>query len=151
MLVVINQNEPKLIFKQEEFQNEGAIYKGKGKKTIYCIFSDAQPNRNFDKDPYIKVYNNSEQKKATEVLRISMKDGRPIYHRNRDKDAGKKDMKYTKELAQFLTDSMDKPHCADISDKNIVTVYDAIYYFISLYYSNYIKYPIPDFMEAYKK
>ena len=150
MITIVNESD--LLFRQNEQLDEAVIYRGSSKKNNYCIFSDVQKNRNFDKDPYIKVYNNSEQKRATEVIRISMKDGRAIYHRNTEKDAGKKDLRYTKELAKFLTDAMNQPHCSNqIKDPNVITVYDAIYYSIGDMYVDYIKYPIPNFMEAYNK
>lgn len=151
MITIINESD--LVFKQIKLSNDVAVYKGKYKKNNYCIFSDAQPGRNFETDPYFKVYNNMEQDKATEVLRISLKDGRPIYHRNKGKDGGKKDMKYTKELAQFLTDSMNQPHCAKgINNQSVITVYDALYYYIAdICKGEYIQYPIPNFLEAYKK
>ena len=153
MITIVNESDLELVFNQREIADDATVYKGKYKKNNYCIFSDAQPGRNFDTDPYFKVYNSSEQNKATEVLRISLKDGRAVYHKNRDKDAGKKDMRYTKELAQFLTDAMDQPHCSNgVNDPSAITVYDALYYFIAdVCDGKYIKYPVPNFLEAYKK
>jgi hypothetical protein len=150
---ILDENNNPLLYKGEDNENKKdvKVFQEIYKKNKYCIFSDSQPNRNFDTDPYIKVYNNTDQNKATHVLRVSMKDGRAIYHRNSGKDAGKKDLKYTKELANFLKDAMDKPHCADIPRADIITVYDAIYYYISEDYKTYIQYPVPNFTEVYNK
>ena len=132
--------------------NEQTVYRGKGKKNNYSIFSDVQIGRNFGVDPYIKVYNGLDQNKATEVVRVSMKTGAPLptEHTNSGKDGGKGRLKFSKEVAKFLTDAMmDKPNAYKYPD-SIKTVYDAIYYDIKRGIGNnekFIQYPIPDFME----
>ena len=143
----------KPIFYDEYFDNlnEQVIHKGKTKKNKYCIFSDVQENRNFGVDPYIKIYNALNQTSATAVARISMKTGAPLPtdHRNREKDGGKDRLRFTKDVAEFLTKAMmEKPNAYDYPD-DIKTVYDAIYYDIDqrLSHEKWTKFPIPNFME----
>ena len=151
MLYYINERKP---IYSEELINEQVIYGERIKKKIaYCIFSDVQRNRNFDTDPYIKVYNAINQISATEVIRISMRTGAPLSteHRNLGKDSGKKRLKFTKEVAEFLQNSMLKyPNLHKYPD-NITTVYDAIYYDITQMIGSCKKYPIPNFMENIEK
>lgn len=147
MIYYINNEKP---IYREEILIEQPVYSEKvGNRKAYCIFSDPQIGRNFEYDPYIKIYNNINQLKATEVARISMKTGAPLStdHRNMNKDAGKTRLKFTKEVAQFLQDAMLKyPNEYDYPD-NVKTVYDGIYYDIKRVCGSCIKYPIPNFME----
>ena len=142
-------NNEKLIY-SEEILIEQPVYSEKvGKKKAYCIFSDPQIGRNFEYDPYIKIYNNINQSKAAEVARISMRTGAPLPtdHRNTNKDVGKKRLRFTKEVAEFLTKAMNQfPNEYNYPD-NIKTVYDGIYYDIMRVCGSCIKYPIPNFME----
>ena len=143
----------KPIFYDEYFDNlnEQTIYKGRTKKNKYCIFNDAQEGRNFGTDPYIKVYNDLNQKSATAVARISMRTGAPLPtdHRNREKDGGKDRLRFTKDVADFLTKAMNEKPNAYNYPEYVKTVYDAIYYEIdrTLEHEEWIKYPIPNFME----
>ena len=142
-------NNEKLIY-SEELINEQLVYGERIKKKVaYCIFSDAQNGRNFEYDPYIKVYNALNQNNATELVRVSMRTGAPLpqEHTNKGKDAGKKRLKFTKEVAEFLQKAMNEyPNMYEYPDY-IKTVYDGIYYDISRRITNYTKYPIPNFME----
>jgi hypothetical protein len=71
----------------------------------------------------------------------------PTDHRNTNKDAGKKRLRFTKEVAEFLTKAMNQfPNEYDYPD-DIKTVYDGIYYDIMRVCGSCIKYPIPNFME----
>ena len=143
-----------IIYFNNDFRklNEQTIYRGREKKNNYSIFSDVQRGRNFGKDPYIKVYNSFDQKKATEVARISMRTGAPLSteHTNKGKDGGKGRLKFSKEVASFLTNAMMQKPNAHNYPNYIETVYDAIYYDIDEKLHNeedIIKYPIPNFME----
>lgn len=151
MIYYINNEKP---IYSKEILIEQLIYGERiKKKNSYCIFSDVQNNRNFKYDPYIKIYNALNQYNATEVTRISMKTGSPLptEHENKGKDAGKKRLKFTKEVAEFLQNAMLKfPNLHNYPD-NIQTVYDAIYYDIIQMIGNCIKYPIPNFMENIEK
>lgn len=138
---------------QEEVLDEVVVYKDMVTKSRgYCIFSDVQDTRPFDKDPYIKVYNNVNKDKATKLCRVSMKTGTDIDtdHTNIGKDAGKENIKLTKEMAEFLNNAMDKPHCAKGLPATVVTVYDTIYYYIADKFPNYTKYDKPVFKEKKK-
>lgn len=142
------------IYNCEEIITEQSIYNNSVKKNKgYLIFSDVQVNRNFEINPYIKVYNNLTQKAATAVVRISMVTGGPLTneHTNHDKDVGKSRLKFTKEVAKFLEDAMNKaPNCYKYPPE-IKTVYDAIYYDINRAGINCNKFPIPNFMENIEK
>ena len=147
--MIYSNDEEELLDEQLIYTNEKAKDKDK-----YCIFSDAQSGRNFDKDPYIKVYDGPNQKDAKSVARISMRTGAPLPtdHSNTRKDAGKKRLRFTKSVAKFLTDAMmEKPNLnVNHYPKYITTVYDAIYYDIEEVVedkSTVIRYPIPNFME----
>lgn len=137
---------------QEEVLDEVVVYKNKSKGSNgYCIFSDVQETRPFDTDPYIKVYNNVNKHQASGLCRVSMKTGEAIPpHTNSGKDAGKKNIPLSKEMAKFLNDAMDKPHCAKGLPDDVITVYDAIYYYIGQQFPNYIKYDKPVFKESGK-
>ena len=76
--MIYHVDNEKLIY-SEELINEQLVYGERIKKKVaYCIFSDAQSGRNFEYDPYIKVYNAMNQNDATEVIRVSMKTGSPL-------------------------------------------------------------------------
>lgn len=153
MIYYINSNEHP-IYNHEEKINEQSIYNITYKKNKgFLIFSDVQANRNFETNPYIKVYNSASQKAAKSVVRISMVTGAPLptEHTNSGRDAGKTRLKFTKEVAEFLDKAMDEfPNCY-IYPSEIKTVYDAIYYDIQRAGINCIKYPKPNFMENIEK
>ena len=147
--MIYNIYEGKEIFNQEIITEQSVYGKTVKKNRSYCIFSDPQIGRNFEYDPYIKVYNALNQNNATELVRVSMRTGAPLpqEHTNKGKDAGKKRLKFTKEVAEFLQKAMNEyPNMYEYPDY-IKTVYDGIYYDISRRITNYTKYPIPNFME----
>lgn len=112
-----------------------------------------QTNRNFETNPYIKVYNNLTQKDATAVVRISMVSGAPLptEHTNRNRDGGKTRLKFTKEVAEFLRVAMNEaPNCYNYPSE-VKTVYDAIYYDIDRAGIKCNKFPVPNFMENIEK
>ena len=80
-------------FNIEEILNEITIYKGDG--ILITVDGSGQTDRNFDKDPYFKVYNNESSKRATKIARISCKTFKQIYHTDNfdDWDLTKKDKK----------------------------------------------------------
>jgi hypothetical protein len=146
-----NQKEYSKLIYSNEILDEQTIYSNKVKRQEFCIFSDPQLGRNFEKDPYIKVYNNKNKEDAIELVRVSMKTGAPLSneHTNRDRDAGKKRLKFTKAVAEFLQNAMlDTPNRYTYpSYANVKTVYDGIYYDIFRLCGKCTKYPIPNFME----
>ena len=147
--MIYNIYEGKEIFNQEIITEQLVYEKTVKKNRSYCIFSDPQIGRNFEYDPYIKVYNALNQNNATELVRVSMRTGAPLpqEHTNKGKDAGKKRLKFTKEVAEFLQKAMNEyPNMYEYPDY-IKTVYDGIYYDISRRITNYTKYQIPNFME----
>ena len=152
MIYYVNNEKP---IYGEELINEQLVYGERIKKKVaYCIFSDAQSGRNFEYDPYIKVYNAMNQNDATEVIRVSMKTGSPLptEHKNSGKDKGKKRLKFTKEVAEFLQNAMLKyPNLYNDYPDYIKTVYDGIYFDIIRVCGSCIKYPIPNFMENIEK
>ena len=60
---------------------EGSIYKDDKNNIMIGMYIDS--NRNFEQDPYIKVFNNQNFNKATKVARISLKNVKYIYHSDR--------------------------------------------------------------------
>lgn len=58
--------------------NEITLYKNHESKFSIGIF--ARDSRPMDKDPYFKVYNNSDYTKATHCIRISMLEPKYYYH-----------------------------------------------------------------------
>ena len=147
--MIYNIYEGKEIFNQEIITEQLVYGKTVKKNRSYCIFSDPQIGRNFEYDPYIKVYNALNQNSATELVRVSMRTGAPLPHEhtNKGKDAGKKRLKFTKEVAEFLQKAMTEyPNLYKYPDY-IKNVYDGIYYDISRRITNYTKYPVPNFME----
>ena len=72
----------------------------------------------------------------------------PTEHTNSGKDGGKRRLKFSKEVAKFLTDAMDKPYESNSRyPDNVKTIYDAIYRDIEDVCGRCIKYPVPNFME----
>ena len=152
--MIYNIYEGKEIFNQEIITEQSVYGKTVKKNRSYCIFSDPQIGRNFEYDPYIKVYNALNQNNATELVRVSMKTGSPLptEHKNSGKDKGKKRLKFTKEVAEFLQNAMLKyPNLYNDYPDYIKTVYDGIYFDIMRVCGSCIKYPIPNFMENIEK
>lgn len=71
----------------QEYIEEGLITRvAKDRKTHsmrITVDGYGVTNRNFDKDPYIKVYSDQDPTKAQYVTRISIKDPTYIYHSDR--------------------------------------------------------------------
>ena len=133
--------------------NEAVIYKEMiSKKQGYCIFSDPQNDRDFELDPYIKIYNKMDQKSATELIRVSMKTGKLVYHKNRYKDAGKTNLKFTKEVCDFLIEALPKRYIGNGRYPEGATIYDVIYIDIDNAIGHKCeRYPIPDFTKSIQK
>lgn len=148
-----NEREEKDPIYSEEIQlNETTVYQGEYKNQSYCIYSDPQKGRNFEYDPYIKIYNNALKYKATALVRISMKTGKVVpNHSNINRDAGKGDLTFDKNVCNFLIKALPKHYTGSHSDypATVVTVYDAIYYEMNNVSEVEIpRYPIPDFKKA---
>lgn len=145
----LNKKDP--IYFEEIQLDETTVYQGHTKKNSYCIYSDPQPGRNFEHDPYIKIYNNTNKYKAKDLVRVSMKTGKVIKHDNVDKDAGKGDLTFDKEVCEFLIKALPKAYTGNhpTYPDSVVTVYDAIYYEIDeICKTKVTRHPIPDFKKA---
>ena len=116
---MIYGNKFKNGFNIEEILNEITIYKGDG--ILITVDGSGQTDRNFDKDPYFKVYNNESSKRATKIARISCKTFKQIYHTDNfdDWDLNKKDKK---KIANILNNK--KSTSKDFSVYN--SVWDAM-------------------------
>ena len=116
---MIYGNKFKNGFNIEEILNEITIYKGDG--ILITVDGSGQTDRNFDKDPYFKVYNNESSKRATKIARISCKTFKQIHHTDKfdDWDLTKKDKK---KIANILNNK--KSTSKDFSVYN--SVWDAM-------------------------
>jgi len=155
MICYLDDKSKKIYDNREDFLNESLVFKGNDKKKKYCIYSDPQRGRNFETNIYIKVYDSFDQNSAKNLIRISMKTGKevPNEHANTGIDAGKGYLKYTKSVANFLQNAMNKPYQGNHSNvpDNVKTVYDMIYHEAETTCDGRcIKYPIPNFEEGIK-
>lgn len=106
-------NETKCLYRNENSKK----FKSLGSFSIHI---DASRNRDFEKDPYIKIYDNADYKKATASARISMKTGK-ILNPHQD---GFGDLKLTKRMLDDIDSIMKEKSTNKEYDES---VYDAFY------------------------
>ena len=90
---MIYGNKFKNGFNIEEILEERVVYKGDG--ILITVDGSGLTDRNFDKDPYFKVYNSESSDHATKIARISCKTFKQIHHTDKfdDWNLTKKDKK----------------------------------------------------------